>query len=81
MTKPTHTVGTRLYTYGRWLEPGTPVDATDWPNQAVLEESGYLHPVPQDGPRPVTPAELGDEAALEPAPVPAAPARPGRGRR
>jgi hypothetical protein len=44
----THTVGFRHFTFGRWREPGTPVDASTWPNRIVLEESGYLVKLPPD---------------------------------
>jgi hypothetical protein len=46
MPRATHLVGSRFFTYGEWREPGTPVDASAWPNRQVLEESHYLVPIP-----------------------------------
>jgi hypothetical protein len=48
MARATHTIGFRHFTFGKWREPGTPVDASSWPNRALLEESGYLKTLPPD---------------------------------
>ncbi len=48
MSRATHRVGFRHFTFGEWREPGTLVDASTWPNRGVLEECGYLYPLPPE---------------------------------
>ncbi len=74
MPKATHTIGFRHFTFGKWREPGTPVDATTWPNRQDLEKAGYLKPVPSDvdleAPEEVEVEEQLDELELEREPEP-----------
>jgi hypothetical protein len=74
MARLTHRIGFRHFTFGRWREPGELVDASAWPNRALLEESGYIHPLlepieAEEGAPPAAAAPGGGSEAERPTPV------------
>lgn len=57
---PTHTVGKPFRADGRYLDHGTPVDASDWRNTAKLVEQRYLIPIASAPSWLVAPAQAGE---------------------